>query len=87
MKTASVKLKTGPLSLHEGWLGLERLMLARHGPEMWACISQGMQSAFYMGAIAVLRSTQTPESLMAQCESGIGDAMSIRNLKLIDDPL
>ena len=68
--------------LHAGFLQIEEAMLKRHGAEMWGYMSQGMQSAYYMGALCALRSTLPKAATFRQAEDGLGDALGIKNMRI-----
>ena len=68
--------------LHEGWLQLEEIMNKRHGAG-WASMSQGMQCAYYMGAMAAISSKQPKDTLWKQCETGLQDGMNAPNMRLV----
>jgi len=72
-----------PKDLHGGWLQLEKIMLKRHGPELWGYMAQGMQGAYYMGAAAAAMSDLPRDTILALAGSGLGDALHIPNMKLV----
>lgn len=70
-------------SIHDGWLYLESIMIKRHGKDAWSYMSQGMQAAFYMGALTALHVNGDPQAKWKQCESGLQDALSIPNMRIV----
>lgn len=63
--------------LHASWLNLEKIMQESHGEKKWSAMRQGMQCAFYMGALTAIRSSQTKEDLWRQCEAGLQDGLKM----------
>jgi len=74
-------VKTTPI--HEGWLSLEQMMLKRHGEAAWRILGQGMQAAFYMGAMACHQSEGTEAEKFAQIETGMQDALGSPRMRLV----
>jgi hypothetical protein len=60
--------------LHDGWLRLEEMMSRRHGSS-WPV--QGMQAAYYMGALAALNSECPRDVLWKQAETGMQDSLRL----------
>lgn len=68
--------------IHRGWLHLEQMMRNRHGDKFSHAMRQGMQSAYYMGAMAVFQSKETDAKKFGQIETGLADAMGAPNMRL-----